>query len=120
LKNFAAVIFVVIALSSPGCRKKDVVTPVVDARAAAVWGNNEKIFEKALNGHWENDEFDRACVFFEDLTGIEIHVNYSTLGLLPTEETPQDLVRIRDWYKMNKNRLYWDEATGTVKLRPRS
>lgn len=48
MKKFIAIVFVVIVLSSPGCRRKDAGVPVVDARAAAVWSNNERAFVKAL------------------------------------------------------------------------
>jgi hypothetical protein len=90
----------------------------VDAKAAAAWSDNIKVFEKALYDRQQGEEFNQSCVFFSHLTGIELHVNYSTVGILPTTETPKDLVRIKDWYKVNKGRLYWDEATGTVNVRP--
>lgn len=118
MRNLAAIFFAVIVLFSLCCQKKNAVAPAVDAKAAAIWSANEKIFESALNGSQENDEFDRACEFFWRLTGLELHLNYSTLGIFPTKETPKDLVRIKDWYKSNKNRLYWDETAGVVKVRP--
>jgi hypothetical protein len=101
-------------LSSVGCAEK---RPVVDPKAAAAWSENEKIFIKGLNGNQGDNDFDRSCTFFWRLTGLEIHVNYSTMGMFPTPETSKDLVRIRNWYKGNKQRLYWDESTGTVKVR---
>src|SRR6185503_8227407 len=90
---------------------------LIDRRASIVWENNESTFVRALQGHQKNDDFDRACTFFERLTGIHLHLNFYTFGVLPTPETDQDLRLIRAWYRENKYRLYWDEATKTVKLR---
>src|SRR5262249_34341532 len=118
LKNKVVVALILVASLSLGCKGKDAAAPGVDPKVVAAWNYNEKIFEKALNENQEGDEFDRACEFFWRLTGIELHVNYSTVGILPTEETPKDLVRIKNWYKVNKERLYWDESTGAVKVHP--
>src|SRR3954463_10976505 len=90
----------------------------LDPKAIAVWRKHERVFQRALNGYQKNDEFDQACLFFEQTTGLTMHVNNFTMGTLPTPETKQDLVRIRVWYKVNKNRLYWDESTRTVKVHP--
>jgi hypothetical protein len=62
----------------------------------------------------------RHVPFFEDLTGIHLHLDFYTFGVLPTSETEQDLRLIRAWYGKNKYRLYWDEATQKVQLRPRA
>jgi hypothetical protein len=118
LKKKTSITLLLVSLLLLGCQAKNVVAPVVDPKAAAEWSHNEKIFEKALNGDQGGGEFDRACEFFWRLTGIELHVNYSTVGMLPTTETPKDLMHIRDWYQVNKSRLYWDEAAGAVKVRP--
>jgi len=101
-----------------GCwRPKE--SSALDSRAIAVWHEHEVVFRAALNGHQEDDKFDQACLFFEKTTGLHMHVNYFTLGILPTSETDQDLVRIQAWYEANKHRLYWDESTHAVKVRPR-
>jgi hypothetical protein len=90
----------------------------VDARAARIWHEQEVVFKKAaLEGSLKNDEFDRACLFFEQITGLEMHANLSTLGALPTAETVHDLERIQAWYKINAYRLYWDEAARKVRVR---
>jgi hypothetical protein len=94
--------------------------PTIDQKAYRVWKMNEEIFERALQGQQENEDFSRACDFFQNLTGIKIHLNFFTLGILPTPETRQDLEKIRSWYRKNKYRLYWDEATNSVKLRSNS
>jgi hypothetical protein len=90
----------------------------LDQRAAAVWDKHEAVFKKALGGYQKDDEFIRACVFFEKVTGLHMHVNYSTVGALPTQETDQDLQRLQSWYKINKERLYWNDVEQEVKVRP--
>lgn len=89
-----------------------------NSKAVSIWLKYEKDFERGINGHQGNSEFDKACLFFEQTTGLTIHVNDSTIGTLPTPETKQDLVRLRAWYKLNKSRLYWDQSTSSVKLYP--
>jgi hypothetical protein len=89
----------------------------LDMKAVEVWRKQEATFKEALRGHQTNDKFEQACLFFEQTTGLKVHVNYFTFGALPTSETAQDLARIQAWYKSNKYRLYWDEATHTVKVR---
>jgi hypothetical protein len=89
----------------------------LDPRVVAIWHKHESVLRTALNGHQRNDEFDRACLFFEQTTGLQMHVNYFTFGVLPTEETDRDLARLQAWYKTNKYRLYWDESMHTVKVR---
>jgi hypothetical protein len=98
-----------------GCSEK--FSGAADSRVVAAWNENEKIFIKGLNGDQGHNDFDRACAFFSRLTGLELHVNYSTMGIFPTPETSGDLVRIREWYKRNKQRLYWDESAGIVQVR---
>jgi hypothetical protein len=91
---------------------------MLDSRAIAIWHKHEEVFKKALDGHQDDDEFDQACLFFEQTTRLQIHVNYSTVGALPLPETSQDLIRLQAWYKINQGRLYWDESTQTVKVHP--
>jgi hypothetical protein len=108
----------IVALFLVYCRPKDSTPPIIDPKAAAEWDYNEKIFAKAVYENRQGDEFDRSCEFFSRLTGIKLHINYSTVGRLPTTETPRDLESIKAWYRVNKGRLYWDEATYMVKVHP--
>jgi hypothetical protein len=91
--------------------------PSVDPRVAEVWERNDMIVERALKGDQEGDNFVQACEFFEHLTGVKVHINFFTLGISPTRETRADLEKVRVWYRVNKNRLYWDSATRSVRLR---
>jgi hypothetical protein len=111
-------VLVVSAMLSTVCGSSREKTAASSSKTVSIWRKYERDFERGVNGHQGNNEFDKACLFFEQTTGLTMHVNDSTIGTLPTPETRQDLVRIRAWYKVNKNRLYWDESTHTVKVRP--
>lgn len=115
---FFVTVLVVTGLFLSGCRHSREPAASVDPKATAIWLKHEAVFQQALNGHQEDDEFDQACRFFEETTGIKLHLNFYTLGILPTPESEQDLARLRAWYRLNKPRLYWDELTGRVKVRP--
>lgn len=39
-----------------------------DSTAIAVWHKHERAFQRALKGYQKNDEFDKACLFFEQTT----------------------------------------------------
>lgn len=114
----AAVILTLLVALYGGCQKGGTVPPPIDVKANSVWKHNMVVFEGALNKNREGDDFNSACGFFWHLTGINLHLNYSTVGILPTAETSADLARIKLWYRANKTRLYWDEASGIVKVRP--
>jgi hypothetical protein len=72
------------------------------------WLKHEAAFQKALKGARKMMKRQSALNY----------ILIFTLGTLPTLESVQDLVRLRAWYKVNKQRLYWAEATQTVKVRP--
>lgn len=89
-----------------------------DRRAREVWQQHEAVARLAVKGKRHDPEkFVEACLFFEQVTSISIHVNMFTFGFIPEREAPQDLKLIRAWYKKNHTRLYWDEVTKTVKVR---
>lgn len=117
-KVFCAIVIALLGMGSlVGCgHSRDL--SALDPKAVAVWHKHEAVFKKALGGYQENDEFLQACIFFEKVTGLHMHVNYSTVGALPIPETDQDLRRLQSWYEINKKRLYWDKAAQEVKVRP--
>jgi hypothetical protein len=91
-----------------------------DAHVVRVWEKQEKIMEDALAGRpYSIEEFGAACDFFTRLTGIEIRGNGSFFGWLPNEETAIDFKRVEEWYAANRDRLYWDEASKSVKAHDR-
>lgn len=93
-------------------------TPAVNVDE--IWRKNEKIVTNALNGRgYSVEEFGRACKFFEKTTGIEIRGNGSFFGWLANRETAVDFKKVQAWYSVNHDRLYWDEASKSVKVRDR-
>lgn len=89
-----------------------------DRIARQIWKKHEVDLRRAIEGQPRSDEVCEPCIFFEQVVGIQVHVNFFTLGYVPEPEAKDDLKRIEAWYRSNHHRLYWDEATGTVKVRP--
>ena len=92
----------------------------IDPRAAAaekVWRENERIVKGALSGHaYSPDRFGDACAFFENVAGIKIRGRGTFFGWLPNESSAADFERVESWYSVNRGRLYWDEASRSVKV----
>lgn len=85
-----------------------------------IWRKNEKIVDNALSGRgYSVEEFGRACDFFEKTTGIEIRGNGSFFGWLANGDTAVDFKKVRAWYSVNHDRLYWDKVSKSVKVRDR-
>jgi hypothetical protein len=83
-----------------------------------VWASNERIMEGALSGKgYSVEKFNGACDFFERLTGIQVRGNGTYFGWLANEETEEDFKKIKKWYQINRERLYWDETSKSVKVR---
>jgi hypothetical protein len=85
-------------------------------KAAQVWSKQAAAMEAAFAGE-RRDPFVPARKFFTTLTGIPIRVDGDFVGPLPSAETREDWERIQAWYRENHARLYWDEASGAVKVR---
>jgi hypothetical protein len=61
----------------------------------------------------------QASVFFQDVAGIAVPGDASTLiDWYPTERTRDAIGPINDWYSKNGERLYWDKESQRVKLLP--
>jgi hypothetical protein len=99
-----------------GCGLHIASSTAANRRALELWQKHETVVELAIKGQQRNEEFLEACLFFERVAGISIHVNIFTLGAVPEAEAANDLKLIRDWYRQNHARLYWDEASGQVKV----
>ena len=81
------------------------------------WRRNEEIVQAALSGKSNLDEnFDKACIFFERLTGISISGDMTFEGFVPSEQAPEDFARIKIWYKKNQRKLCWNSEISTVEL----
>lgn len=85
--------------------------------AEEIWSHHEDVVARAIEGRQEGDQFIEAVLFFAELTGIEIEVNMSTMGLIPKPETGRDLERIREWYAEHRECLYYDDAAEAVRRR---
>lgn len=86
-------------------------------RAELEWQRHITSLEAAVTGGVHDESFEEACQFFERVTGEPVRGNGSPFGWLPNEATRSDLDSLRAWYSANHSRLYWDEATKTVKVR---
>lgn len=94
------------------------VGPLIHTRVDQVWKYHEQVFAAAIEGPSDEDQFLATCKFFEELTGIQLHLEFFTMGALPTPESREDLRVLRAWYMENRARLYWDEAESRIKVRP--
>lgn len=84
-----------------------------------VWRAHLSVLEDIAAGKpFEVTEFSDAHAFFYDLTKISIPADHSSVvDLVPTPESKDTLPVLIDWYSRNKSRVYWDQRTGTPKLR---
>jgi len=80
-----------------------------------LWRVHERAIERAVEGAIKDDEFEQACDFFATLTGIEVHGRGSYVGWVPTDETGEDLARLRKWYEQHRAELRWDPTEGTIR-----
>ena len=96
----------------------EVQRPVVQS-VEVIWRSKERIIQAALEGGEVSEEgYMEACEFFERLTGIPIRGKGTFVGWLPNEHTAEDLQAVRAWYSVNRDRLYIDEETQSVEVRP--
>jgi len=103
-------------LPSVGCRSA-VSDPAADdtARASLEWNRNMEVLDRAISGGAiHGDEFEKACLFFDDLTPIQVRTNCGTLGCFATEETEEDAAKLKQWYAANRGRLRWSEQQHRV------
>ncbi len=92
-----------------------------NAKARSVWMQHQKVVEAAANGDSVDlNAFSEAARFFETF-GVIIPGDHSpVIDWYPTDETAKALPSLRQWYRANGSRLYWDEKSSKVLLRPRS
>jgi hypothetical protein len=82
------------------------------------WRRNETILAKAIEGESREDQLLSALIFFQELTGITVRGDGTTVGYLLDEAAKEDLVRLQDWCKRHCDELYWDEESQRVKRLP--
>ena len=88
-------------------------------RAQATWAKHERVLIALRDNqdfNWE--EFEEACIFYLDLTGIEVPSDGSYVSAwTPIPESASVLPELREWYANNKERLYWDPENEKVLLK---
>lgn len=100
------------------CGAKDLSHLKGHERAVAEWEKHYSVLRWAVIGISSEGEMMDACRFFYDTAGVSVRGVGTPFGLMPNEETKEDLKRLRAWYKANKDRLYWDDQAGSVIVRP--
>ena len=86
-------------------------------KAQELWKDHESVVAQAVRGEeHDTDQFVKAVDFFREVAGIKIRVEIYTFGYMPTAETAQDLELVRAWFDANGDRLYYDQATRTVRV----
>lgn len=110
-----------ILLLSLACIPEESVENDLDQRVLSEWKRHEEIVEGVIEGTLPEqaiplEDFQRSCLFFQELTGINARIDFPYVGgAVSTADTPEDLKRWRAWFQQNKHRLYWDERSSTVK-----
>lgn len=90
----------------------------LDPRVRELWSRHDRTLEMALTKQWRNQELDDAQRFFDQLVPVSLHLDFQYVGTVPTPATKEALIELREWLVLNANRLYWDEPTATVRVRP--
>jgi hypothetical protein len=97
-----------------GCKERE-----ARERALVEWRRNEAAVERSLHGPSVVEDFEQATMFFWKLTGISIRSELTPLGFFPNRYTAQDLERVKKWCRRNCDRIYWDEKSQSVRVRPK-
>lgn len=88
----------------------------VNNKAQDVFINKVKVVELFLKEQYieEYKDLEEAIDFFQETTNIQSDVKYQVEKFYtPTEKNLQDW---KNWYKINKDLLYWDEKEQKIKL----
>ena len=88
-----------------------------DNKAQQIFKKNIEIIKKEINmkPFKEYKELEDAVLFLENITGIESIKSDGFIDM--SEPSKGNLLDWKEWYKNNKNLLYWDENDKKVKLR---
>ncbi len=88
-----------------------------DSLIEAEWNRNVAAIEAAVNGgSVTEEEFAKACLFFERLTGISVSTDMTYVGMVATDDTGNDLLQVKQWLKTYKHQLCWNSSSQTTEL----
>lgn len=84
-------------------------------KAINIFETNLEVLERYFNEETiEGGQLDKSIIFFEDLTGIKSDIGdgYDDIRT-PTIE---NLNQWKDWFKRNKDKLYWNQQEQKIKI----
>lgn len=91
----------------------------VDPRISETWNRHERVLIALQEGRdFKAVDFDRACKFFYDLTGIPVPSDHTPMiDCYPNSESAKALLPLRRWHSRYLHCLYWDEVESEVKVK---
>ncbi len=93
--------------------------PQANHKAVEIWEGHAEVVRDGLYGKKIRDEkFDRAIDFFADTAGLVVRMDGDYIGVVPTKETEPDFKEVQQWFRKNRERLYWDEQAKVVRVKP--
>ena len=92
----------------------------LNLKARSLWLKHQRVVEAAARGEVTDvAEFKDAAEFFDQVASIDVPGDHSpVIYWYPNRKTPQAVEPLRRWYQTNGERLYWDQETGKVQVRP--
>jgi hypothetical protein len=98
-------------------KDRDADFAVGNRAAIAVWHEHEIAIQRVLDGYVYSDEFDRACRFFAETTGLPSGEAKTFFGRMAGDDLAGDLEHWREWYRQHQSDMYLEPNTGQIKLR---
>lgn len=102
-----------------GCTNSGATLP--DDRATMEWQRHMKVLERFVEGgNPLVSEISNAARFFREVSGIDVRMTGSPMGLLATKETLEDLDALKAWYQSKSSRLTWNSREERVQVREKA
>lgn len=88
-------------------------------KAVEVWEGHAEVVRAVLDGvRIRDDEFGKSADFFQRTIGVVMRMDCNSLGIFPTKEARPDFKETQQWFRRNRDRLYWDERAKVVRVKP--